>query len=213
MLPVTLIPVGMMPTNCYLLEKEGLAVIIDPGASGKAIAELCRQRNLQLQAILLTHGHFDHIGGVEELHAAFPEAGIYISAADAPCLYSQERSLGGGYPGFTQPNIREVITPADGDLLTFGKLSFRVMETPGHTPGSLVYICGNAIFAGDTLFAGGCGRVDLPGGNAGQMRASLQKLAQLKGDYAVYPGHEEATTLEKERQNNYAMRGLFDFLS
>ena len=94
----------------------------------------------------------------------------------------------------------------DGDLISVGSIVFTVLETPGHTPGSVVFRASRALFTGDTLFAGSCGRVDFPGGDWGEMCASLRRLADLPGDYQVYPGHEGTSTLETERLSNPFMR-------
>ena len=95
---------------------------------------------------------------------------------------------------------------SEGDVMRVGSLEFRVMETPGHSPGSVTLICGDALFTGDTLFRDSCGRTDLPGGDMNTLQRSLRRLAELPGDYEVYPGHMDSTTLERERRFNYYMR-------
>ena len=199
---ITTIPVGMLATNCYLLASaEKNCAIIDPGARPDMIMAAVEQKELVPQMILLTHGHYDHIGAVNKLCAAFGIP-VYIGAADAEMLRT-EPTIAPMLRGADEEFIIDGTTPVrEGDSLALDELTISVLDTPGHTRGGVVYICGDALFAGDTLFCGGVGRTDLPGGDTGVLRRSLQKLAALPGDYAVYPGHEESTTLATERRSN-----------
>ena len=196
MLNIHTIPVGMLQTNCYLVCREGAAecLVIDPGDSARKIRQKLESEGLTIAAILLTHGHFDHDGAVKDL------------ALDSDCpvyMNKKELILPAHFPtgrrGYTH-------TCAEGDVLQLAGLTVRVLETPGHTPGSVCYLVEDALFSGDTLFAGGCGRTDFPCGNGAHMMESLRRLASLEGDFAVYPGHGEATTLAAERQYNPYMR-------
>ena len=188
-IPLTL---GDYMTNCYILRQEAshACCIIDPGYEAGRILSLLEEKQLTPEAILLTHGHFDHVGAVRDL-AAETDCDVYISAADL----SLPPMITGGPLYYTDTY------PESGSLSIAG-LTFCIIPTPGHTPGSVCLMVEDAIFSGDTLFAGSCGRTDLPGGSWGSISASLKKLAALPGDYHVFPGHGGATTLENERKNN-----------
>lgn len=189
---VLTMPLGAYQTNCYLVWQEGCkrCLLIDPGYVSPAVMQQLTQRDLHLEAILLTHGHFDHVGGVRALAEA-TGCRVFLCKEDAAL---PEAWTGGPlyYTGFY----------AEADHLTIADLAFTVLHTPGHTPGSVCLLFDEALFSGDTLFAGSCGRTDLPGGNSAQIMNSLARLAALPGDYPVFPGHGESTTLSQERQNN-----------
>jgi len=184
------LPLGSYQTNCYILCNGADCLIIDPGYEARAILSFMEKQGLIPGAILLTHGHFDHVGAVKELAA---ETGCRVFLCD------QDLSMP---PMMTAGPLFYTDTYAEGDCLTLAGMSFRVLHTPGHTPGSVCLLFENALFCGDTLFAGSCGRTDLPGGSTAALRASLQRLASLEGDCTVYPGHGEATTLDYERNTN-----------
>ena len=183
---------GDYMTNCYILRQENSkeCCILDPGYEAGRILSLLEEKQLTPEAILLTHGHFDHVGAVKDL-AAETDCEVYISAADLSLP-----------PMITNGSLYYTGTYPENGSLTIAGLSFRVIPTPGHTPGSVCLMVEDAIFSGDTLFAGSCGRTDLPGGSWGSISASLKKLAALPGDYRVFPGHGAATTLEYERRCN-----------
>ena len=130
------------------------------------------------------------------LHESFPDVPIYVSAQDTDEMTNMSHG-----------NLVYTETFLDGDEISVGPMVFHVLATPGHTLGSSCFVCGDVLFSGDTLFAGCCGRTDLPGGNQAQMMASLKRLGSLPGDYRVLPGHGEESTLEQERRTNYYMRG------
>jgi glyoxylase-like metal-dependent hydrolase (beta-lactamase superfamily II) len=206
---VTIVPVGMSGTNCYLLASdEKSCAIIDPGANAKRISGVIAEKGLIPKYILITHGHWDHTGAVKELMALFPEAELYIGEKDAELLEDPEKSRA----IFRGVNIDDYIVPgagrlADGETLTLDGLEITVIETPGHTRGGVCYICRDAIFAGDTLFYQSVGRCDLYGGNFDALRESLKRLCALSGDPVVYPGHGETTTLGYERAHNPYIKG------
>lgn len=198
------ITVGGIGTNCYIVSGEdtGKAAVIDPGDEAERILSLLKEHGLTLTHILLTHGHFDHILAVPELKAA-TGAPVVVQEDDAPCLTDPRLSLGS--PLRVRTAVPADIRAADKSEFASGTLRFVYLHTPGHTRGSCVILCENAMFSGDTLFKGGCGRCDFPGGDYGMMLRSLKRLRDLPGDYRVYPGHGPSTTLEEERINNAYM--------
>lgn len=192
--------VGPIGTNCYFVGDEATkrGCIVDPGDEGERLVQEWKNFGYELEAILLTHGHYDHTTGLAAVAAAFPTVPIYVNDQDV-CR--------GGKPDFYQcMALSGMKSIKDGDTIAVGSIRFTVLETPGHTPGSVVFQSDGALFTGDTLFAGSCGRVDFPGGDWGKMCASLRRLANLPGDYKVYPGHEWSSTLENERASNPYMR-------
>ncbi len=201
--------VGGIGTNCYIVSdgETGAAAVVDPGEDADRILKVLGENKLTLQAIFLTHGHFDHILAVPALKKE-TGAQVVIHEADALCLTDASLSLG-PYRHGTQGIAADVRT-RDGQGFSSGKLSFTFLHTPGHTRGSSVLVCEDVIFSGDTLFCGDCGRCDLPGGSYAQMLVSLKRLGELKGDYKVYPGHGAPTTLETERKTNTYMREAMD---
>ena len=190
--------VGPLGTNCYLLEDEHThaAAVIDPGGDGAQIEAQLLADGAELKLILLTHAHFDHTGGVAELHAAHPDVPVFLHPADASRLGSDV------FPPIGAPTVPY----GDGDVVKLGDLDIQVLHTPGHTPGGVCLLVGDALFTGDTLFQGSMGRIDFEGGSYEDIMASLARLAHLPGDFRVLPGHMDASTLERERKTNYYIR-------
>ena len=195
---VKMMQVGPIGTNCYILEHDKKIAVIDPGDEGaRILAELGKMEG-QVEYILLTHGHYDHTTAVPELHAALPEARIYIHRADANGAGSRLFPLARQVDG--------LLFYGEGDTLPLGTLTIEVLHTPGHSPGSVTLKAGDALFTGDTLFAGDCGRTDLRGGSYEQIMASLKRLGELEGDFHVCPGHEGTSNLNRERKTNPYMK-------
>ena len=196
MLSLHTLPLGAYQTNCYILHQEDSSscVVIDPGYTPEVILDFLAGKGLKLEAILLTHGHFDHVGAVRDL-AAETGCQVYLNPDDLSMP-----------PRMTAGPLYYTDTYSDGDTLSPAGIPFQVLSTPGHTPGSVCLIAENYLFSGDTLFAGSRGRTDLPGGSTRAIRESLRRLAQLPQDYSVHPGHGESTSLAWEKQYNPYMR-------
>ena len=192
--------VGPIMTNCYILidEESKKTAVIDPGEDADRILAALREEDSQVEYILLTHGHYDHTTAVPELHAALPQARIYIHQADANGAGSKL------FPLASQ--VEDLLLYDEGDTLALGGLTIQVLHTPGHSPGSVTLQVEDVLFSGDTLFAGSCGRTDLPGGSYDQMMASLKRLGELEGDFRVLPGHNAPSTLDREREYNSFVR-------
>lgn len=206
MITVYTLPLGDYQTNCYIVcaAESKTCAVIDPGYFPERILSFLADKGLGLDAILLTHGHFDHVGAVKALVEA-TGCRLWMKESD----YTQRSNPQNDflYP-IHDCSFCEVSFCEEGEKIRAGGAVFTVMETPGHTWGSVCYLCEDAIFSGDTLFAGSCGRTDLPGGDYGTIVLSLERLAELQGDYTVYPGHGSATTLAQERMYNPYMRTL-----
>ena len=199
-------PVGELSTNCYLFVAEkGEAALVDPGGVSDALLDALDKVDLRL--ILLTHGHYDHIAGLERLRVLYPDVPVCIHEADevmlrAPeCNFSREIS---GRP-FTSRADRLL---KDGYTLALGSLTIDVLHTPGHSLGSVCYCVDSTIFCGDTIFQGSAGRTDLYGGDEAALFASLGVLKALDGDRLLLPGHGADTTLDAERASNYFLKRI-----
>ena len=200
------IQVGGFEVNCSILSENGKAWIVDPGQEGERIVGLLRTRSLSPAAILLTHAHFDHIGGIPALQAAFPGLPVYVGDADRAVITHPLNRLPPGYPA-----IKSIMDlKSAGDLKAGQSLDVEVIDTPGHTPGGVCYYfppstkhqAPGTLFSGDTLFAGSVGRTDLPGGDMATLMASLQKLTALPDGTVVIPGHGMFTTIGDEKRGN-----------
>ena len=195
---IRVLQVGPIGTNCYLLEDEDshTAAVVDPGDEADRILAQAKADGVEIQSILLTHAHYDHTTGVAGLLKALPNIPVYLHPADIARLGSQVFP-----PLGTEPTPYD-----DGDLVKVGGIDVQVLHTPGHTPGGVCLMAGEALFTGDTLFQGSMGRTDLPGGSYEEIMASLARLAKLPGDFHVLPGHMGMSTLEAERKSNYYMQ-------
>lgn len=190
--------VGQLEENCYVVtnEKTLECVVIDPGDESNTILDYIESNSLKCRAIMLTHGHYDHVGAVDAV-AEETGARVYMNSRD---------DMGGRSYHLPYRLPQGGISFDDGDIIDEAGLRFEIIATPGHTPGGVTIKCENALFTGDTLFRGSCGRVDLDGGDMQTELLSLRRLCSLEGDYEVYPGHMDPTTLERERMFNYYCR-------
>ncbi len=202
---VTKVITPTFATNCYLLENSAAAVIIDPGEASSRIIDFAKENaHKKEKAILLTHCHFDHIFGVDEIKKIF-NAPVIISKKEEKGLMDADINMSrrmGGRPVC----IKADKTVEDGEKLNFGGETIQVLSTPGHTAGGVCYIIDNMLFCGDTLFNMSIGRYDLPTANTDELLASLQKIKNLQGDYILYSGHGKTTTLQEEKRNNYYLK-------
>ena len=179
------IPVGMLATNCYVItEDEKNCVIVDPGAEAQTIMTFMDEHQLSCKGVLLTHGHDDHTGALEKILNA-TGAEVWIGNGDAYRL-----------------NVKSVHEVKDGDEIVLAGMKFSAVEVPGHTEGSMLYLCDRLMFAGDTLFYRNIGRTDLPGGNWSDIQKSLEKIMAFENDYQVLPGHGPTTVLSDEKERN-----------
>lgn len=201
---IKVIEVGYLQTNCYFVIDENTmdAAVIDPGADSNSILDQIERGGYHIRAILLTHAHFDHCMGLNEVYEA-TRAPVYMSHRDL------NADIGNGNFGtdweLDPPDDTHFIT--EGDEIEAGELTFTVLETPGHTPGGVTYMIEDCLFTGDTLFRLSCGRYDFPASSALELGHSLEKLRDLEGDYEVFPGHESPTSLDFERRfNPYMLR-------
>lgn len=204
---------GNLGTNCYVVidEQTRKSAVIDPADYGKELKYVLENNNISsVDFILLTHGHYDHIWGVKDLKNDYPDAKIAIHSLDEECLRDEQKSLKDTSVYALQPklNLNADVILEESDVIKLGSLELEVIHTPGHTPGSICFVCSDVIFSGDTLFCKTVGRTDFLGGNMDDMLKSLKKLGSLKGDYKVLPGHSIETSLEMERHHNRYMRKI-----
>ncbi len=196
MMNMKTLPLGAYQTNCYIIwgDDSSDCIVIDPGYTPETVLAEAKKLNKTVAAVFLTHGHFDHVGGVRGI-AQETGCPVYLHKSDL----SLPEALTAGPLCYTH-------TYGEGDTLSLAGLTIRVLHTPGHTPGSVCLQVEDTLFTGDTLFMDSCGRTDFPGGSIHEMLRSLQRLAALEGDFTVYPGHGPATRLSQERQYNPYMR-------
>lgn len=197
--------VGIIGTNCYLVinEETKEAVLIDPGAYPLKIRNAVKEAGLKIKAVLLTHAHFDHIMGLDDVRKEF-QVPVYVEEADLNMMTDGSRNLSVNYVngGYQYKGATPV---KDGQILEIAGMQFKVIHTPGHTPGGCCYYMEKegVLFSGDTLFQASVGRSDFPGGSASELvRSVREKLLALPDETHVYPGHMDETTIGYERRHN-----------
>lgn len=196
--------VGPLGCNCYIVGDEATseAIVIDPGDDADGIAASLVERGLTVTAIVATHAHFDHVLAAQRIRE-LTGAPFYLNAADNSLLDWVPESVRMflGTEGAEQPDVDR--DAPEGEILRAGEVSLEVLHTPGHSPGSISLVAHDeAVFSGDTLFAGSVGRTDLPGGDTDAMVGAITEKLFALGDLPVYPGHGPATSLERERVTN-----------
>lgn len=187
-------------SNCYMIVSDGKGAVIDPSVP---ISEFNIPKDIVVEKILLTHGHFDHILSLDAYVSLGAE--VFIHANDAPMLRNGSLNASSLF-GLPEVKINvNAVQINDGDTISLGKEKISVMHTPGHTDGSVCYICADLMFSGDTIFRRGIGRCDLPGGSYVKMRNSLARISEIPQNLKIYPGHDALTTLDMERKHNYEL--------
>lgn len=202
------VPNGTLQANCYIVETDHAAVVIDPGYMEKQLTAYVASNPNKIKFILLTHRHFDHLNAANALRK-MTGAKIVIHELDEGGLYSDLLSLAsmaGGFYGHADPDAHADVYVDEGDTVTAGEMVFKVLYTPGHSEGGVCYLCGNTLFSGDTLFKGSIGRTDFPSSSNQEMRESLDRLCTLPDDTVVYPGHGPMTTIGHEKQSNMFLK-------
>jgi glyoxylase-like metal-dependent hydrolase (beta-lactamase superfamily II) len=203
-LQIETLALGPLETNCYVLIHDGMCWLVDIGMWSKPVVELLHERQVSPERLLLTHGHGDHIGGVEFVKNAFTEMRICCPAADAEMLTSPELNLSATFlMGITSPPADELLAP--GQSLQMGSLGWDVLNTSGHTSGGVSFYCQSqgVVLTGDALFCGSIGRTDIPNGDSRRLVENIRtNLLSLPDDTRVLPGHGPETTIGNEKKNN-----------
>ena len=199
-----IMPLGAIGANCVILwEYPAAAWIVDPGAEPEVLNVFLEKKGLTPALVLLTHGHFDHIGALDGLLARHPGLPVHIGPGDVPMIGHPQNAWPPDYDAVKKP-ASLVADLVDGATLTAGGLTMQVIATPGHTPGGACFLFAEQklLLTGDTLFEGSCGRTDFPGGSRSQLDASLRRLAGLDPELTVVPGHGSLTTIAREVASN-----------
>lgn len=197
---IRVIHLGLIKTNCYMLLSDRAAIVIDPGFISDITRDFLLENNTRERMILLTHAHFDHIGGAEALRRE-TGVGIGIGSMDAPALADTGINLSDQFHAHIAPFEADRLFESN-EKFSIGDLDISVIFTPGHTVGGVSYLIGDCLFSGDTLFCGSVGRTDFPGGDIKALKKSVHRLAALGNDIKVYPGHGDFTLMSLEKENN-----------
>lgn len=210
MIKVECFPLGELQANCYFVKntESGISLLIDMGDSSSEVEKRIDEFGAEkLKYVLLTHGHFDHIGNTADIKRKYPDVKIVIGEKDSAFTNNDTLNLSAFFSEKTE-HFNADITVNDGDELEFGNEKIKVLSTPGHTRGGVCYIIGDNLFTGDTIMSRTTGRIDFPTGSRGEMIKSVKKIASLDGNFNVYCGHGEQTTLDFERKNNIFMENV-----
>ena len=199
-----------MGVNCYLVscDKTGKAIVVDPGAGSNMISKWLKEKNKDVEYIVLTHGHWDHLGAVEDLRR---ELGVKVAIHkdDAAMLTDPKLNLS-YYSGRNMALSPAEILLEDNQVLKIGEMEVKVLHTPGHTPGGICLLTKDGLLSGDTLFSTSIGRTDFPNGDLNLLLKNIrEKLMVLDDNLPVYPGHEEFTSIGREKKYNPYLNGLF----
>lgn len=203
---INVLKLGSCETNCYLISTDKAAIVIDPGVYSETVLDFLKNNMEKERMILLTHAHFDHIGGADTLrNACNTKIGIGISENDG--LSDVNKNLSNLFGVNISPFSADCFF-YDGEIFTVGDIEFKIIETPGHTIGGVCYLTENFLFSGDTLFYGSVGRTDFPNSDFSLLKKSVQKLYKLKNETVVLSGHGPKTTIGYEKEHNCFIRGL-----
>ena len=200
---ILVMEVGMIGTNCYIAvnEETNAGVVVDPGGDSDKILNVIKKHDIKIESIFITHGHSDHIMGLDEVRKA-TGAKVYISKADEPMLKDADRNLS-MFIGQNKTFAGADENFTDGQELVVAGIKFKILATPGHTPGGVCILADNVVFCGDTVFAESIGRTDLPGGSYEDIIKSIkEKILPLADNVQLLPGHGPATTVGWERRRN-----------
>jgi len=200
--------VGPLDVNCYIISHEGNkeAIIIDPGDEPDRIIEYIREKELSVKKIVYTHTHFDHVGALPELKEA-TGAELMMHKEEFP-IYDAARDMAAFWGYQIDPLPKPDVLLSEGDHVTIGDLSFQVLHTPGHSPGSICLYGEGILITGDTLFAGSVGRTDLEGGSLENLKTSFKRLMALPEGTHVLPGHGPESTIGEEKRFNFFLGEL-----
>lgn len=195
---------GPLSVNTYLVvnDKTNRGFIVDPGGKDRRLLQFVEENKIEIDYIILTHGHGDHICGIDDYCKAWPQAKIVANENEVPLLKDAKQNFSSVTCGFPI-SITPDISVKDGETMQLGEINLEFLHTPGHTPGGMSIYVGGYLFSGDTLFAGSIGRTDFPGSSFKELKRSIQeKLYTLPEETKVYPGHMGPTTIGSEKEHN-----------